>query len=100
MLRAADTLDFYFIDVEEGNATLIVSPSGESLLIDAGSSGHNGRDVNRVLAAANKAGIQRIDYLLVTHYHDDHYGSVPELAERIPVRHFLDHGPSVETKLS
>jgi beta-lactamase superfamily II metal-dependent hydrolase len=94
LMFAGRTLDFYFIDVEEGNATLIVGPSGESLLVDAGS---NARDAARVLAAAKQAGVRRIDYLLVTHYHNDHYGAVPELARRIPIGHFLDHGPSAET---
>jgi beta-lactamase superfamily II metal-dependent hydrolase len=96
VLNAAKTLEFYFIDVEEGNATLIVSPSGESLLVDTGSRGPGGRNVDRILAAARAAGIRQIDYLLITHYHDDHYGAAPELVERLPVLHFLDHGSSVE----
>jgi beta-lactamase superfamily II metal-dependent hydrolase len=98
LLLAAEsgTLDFYFVDVEQGSAILAVSPSGESMLIDAGSRGHNGRDVKRVLAVAKEAGIQQIDYLLATHYHNDHYGAVPELAERIPIVNFIDHGANVE----
>ncbi len=93
---AADSLEIYFVDVEGGQATLIVSPSGESLLVDAGWPGFNGRDAERIVAAAKAAGIRRIDYLLVTHYHGDHVGGVPQLAERIPIVHFVDHGPSVE----
>ena len=94
---AAKTLDIYFLDVEGGQATLIVSPSGESLLIDAGWPGFSGRDADRIVAAAKDAGVARIDYLLVTHYHLDHVGGVPPLAERIPIIRFVDHGPSVET---
>ena len=93
---AARTLDFYFLDVEEGNATLIVAPSGETLLMDAGSAGNHGRDAERVLSAARRAGVRKIDYLLVTHYHNDHYGSIPELAKQIPILRFFDHGPNAE----
>lgn len=96
LLDAAKTLEFYFIDVEEGSATLIVAPSGESLLVDTGARGPNGRNVDRIIAAARSAGLRQIDYLLITHYQDDHYGAAPELVERLPVLHFLDHGPSVE----
>ncbi len=90
-------LQVYFIDVEGGQATLLVSPSGESMLIDAGWPDENGRDRDRIMAAAKLAGLKRIDYLLITHYHRDHVGGVPELAARIPIRTFIDHGPSVET---
>lgn len=95
--RAASTLDVYFIDVEGGQATLFVSPSGESMLVDTGWSGFNGRDADRIVAAAKLAGVKQIDYLVVTHYHEDHVGGVPQLAARIPIRNFVDHGPSVET---
>jgi competence protein ComEC len=90
-------LEAYFIDVEGGQATLIVSPSGESMLIDAGWPGYNGRDAGRIAAAAKAAGVKKIDYLVVTHYHTDHVGGVPAVAEKIPVRNFVDHGASVET---
>jgi beta-lactamase superfamily II metal-dependent hydrolase len=92
----AATLEIYFVDVEGGQATLVVSPSGESLLVDAGWAGNNTRDAERILAAARAAGVQRIDYLVATHYHGDHVGGIPALAERIPVAHFVDHGPTVE----
>ncbi|MFB3922129.1 MAG: ComEC/Rec2 family competence protein [Terriglobia bacterium] len=90
-------LEVYFVDVEGGQATLAVSPSGESLLIDTGWPGFEGRDARRIVAAAHEAGIKQIDYLLVTHYHMDHVGGVPQLAERIPIRAFLDHGPSADS---
>jgi beta-lactamase superfamily II metal-dependent hydrolase len=95
-LTAASTLDIYFIDVEGGQATLLVAPSGESMLVDAGWPGFEGRDAERIAAAAKKAGIRQIDYLVVTHYHTDHVGGVPQLAEKIPIVHFVDHGQSTE----
>ena len=97
----ARTLDIYFIDVEGGQSTLLVSPGGESLLIDSGWSGDGqsgpgdpakARDANRILAAAHEAGISAIDYLLITHFHGDHFGGVLELAQLMPIRHFVDHG--------
>jgi competence protein ComEC len=90
------TVDVYFVDVEGGQATLIVAPSGESMLVDAGFPGFGDRDANRIAAAAADAGVSRIDYLLVTHYHRDHVGGVPAIAARLPVRVFVDHGPTVE----
>src|SRR5438094_4397894 len=89
--------DVYFIDVEGGQATLTVSPSGQSLLVDTGWPGFEGGDAARIAATAKAAGVKRIDYLVITHYHLDHVGGVPELARRIPIVHFVDHGPSVET---
>jgi beta-lactamase superfamily II metal-dependent hydrolase len=93
---AAKTLDIYFIDVEGGQSTLIVSPSGQTLLIDAGWTGLGGRDADRIATAAKLAKVKRIDYLLVTHHHPDHGGGVPNVIQRLPVGTFLDHGPSVE----
>lgn len=90
------TLRIFFVDVEGGQATLFVSPSGESLLIDAGWPGKDSRDANRIVAAAKEAGISKIDYLLITHYHDDHVGGVPQLVAQIPVATFIDHGPNRE----
>lgn len=94
--RAAQTLNVYFIDTEGGQSTLFVSPTGESMLVDTGWPGFNGRDADRIVAAAKRAGVTQIDYLLITHYHMDHVGGVPQLAARIPIRNFIDHGPSVE----
>jgi beta-lactamase superfamily II metal-dependent hydrolase len=91
-LGAADTLDFYFIDVEGGQSTLIATPAGESLLIDTGYAGNNGRDASRIMAAVREAGLKQIDYLLITHFHPDHDGGVVELAQQIPIRTFVDHG--------
>ena len=78
-------LHIYFIDVEGGQATLFVTPAGQSLLIDTGWPGNDGRDADRIVAAAKKAGISKIDYVLITHFHDDHVGGVPQLAARFPV---------------
>ncbi len=86
-----------FIDVEGGQATLFVTPTHQSLLIDTGWNDNNYRDADRIAAAAHKAGLTRIDYVLITHYHDDHVGGVPQLVARIPVGTFIDHGPNRET---
>jgi competence protein ComEC len=96
-LAASMGLEIYFIDVEGGQATLIVSPSGQSMLVDAGWPGKAGPGADRVLAAAKIAGIRQIDYMLVTHYHMDHVGGVPELAAKIPIVTYVDHGPNTET---
>src|SRR5271157_6257367 len=96
-LPAASNLEIYFIDVEGGQATLLVSPSGESMLVDTGWAGFNRRDAGRILAAAKTAGVKKIDYLVITHYHADHAGGVPQLAERLPIRNFVDHGAQTET---
>jgi len=92
------SLRVYFIDVEGGQSTLFVAPNGQSLLIDTGWSGNNGRDADRIVAVAKQAGLSRIDYVLLTHYHEDHVGGVPQLAARFPIGGFLDHGPNRELK--
>jgi competence protein ComEC len=96
-LRAEPTkgLTVYFIDVEGGQSTLFVSPSGQTLLVDAGWPGS--RDADRIMGVAKEAGVTQIDYLVLTHYHIDHAGGVPELAARIPIRNFVDHGPTSDT---
>src|SRR5436853_53426 len=78
-------LDIYFVDVEGGQATLIVAPSGQSMLIDTGWPGNGGRDADRIVAAAKLEGLKRIDSLLITHFHTDHVGGIQQLIERIPV---------------
>lgn len=94
---SSKTLDIYVIDVEGGNATLFVSPAGESLLIDSGNAGAAAvRDAERIVAAAKAAGLTRIDTLITTHWHGDHYGGMAELAARMPIRTFIDHGPNVQ----
>jgi beta-lactamase superfamily II metal-dependent hydrolase len=90
------TLDIYIADTEGGKAALFVSPSGQTLLIDSGNPG--GRDTDRIMAMFADAGIKQIDYLISTHYHVDHVGGMQELAKRIPIGHYVDHGPSVEEK--
>jgi competence protein ComEC len=92
------TLDIYVIDVEGGNATLLVPPSGESLLIDTGNAAPEAaiRDAERIMAAAQDARLAQIDHLIVTHWHNDHFGGLAELAKRIPIRHFIDHGANVQ----
>ena len=97
LLPAAKTFDVYFIDVEGGQSTLLVSPSGQSMLVDTGWAGFNGRDADRIAAAAKLAGVKQIDYLVITHFHADHVGGVPQLAARLPIKHFVDHGPNNET---
>jgi competence protein ComEC len=94
---AAKSLDIYYLDVEGGQATLIVTPNKESILVDTGWPGFNGRDADRIKAAAKSAGVKQIDYLILTHYHGDHAGGVAQLVERMPVKTFVDHGPNVET---
>ena len=93
----AQKLDVYVIDVEGGNATLFVSPSRESLLIDTGNAGAAAaRDAGRILEAAKDAGLQQIDHLIITHWHGDHFGGLSELATKIPIKEFIDHGPNVQ----
>ena len=89
-------LQIYFVDVEGGQATLFVTPAGDSLLIDTGWPGNNGRDADRIVAAARDAGIKKIDYVLITHYHDDHVGGATQLAAEIPIGTFIDHGENRE----
>jgi beta-lactamase superfamily II metal-dependent hydrolase len=94
--RTSRTLDIYVIDVEGGNATLLVAPSGESLLIDTGNTDAGAvRDAGRIMDAIKNAGLVQIDRLITTHWHGDHYGGMEELASRIPIREF-DHGPNVQ----
>jgi beta-lactamase superfamily II metal-dependent hydrolase len=90
-------LRIYFVDVEGGQSTLFVTPDGKSLLIDTGWPDNNGRDADRIAAAAKDAGITKIDFVLITHYHADHVGGAPQLTVKIPVGTFIDHGENRET---
>ncbi len=91
---AAKTLDFYTIDVEGGKSVLVVSPSGESMLFDAGWPASRNRQASteRIVAALQGAGLKQLDYLVISHFDIDHIGDVPALAARFPIRHILDHG--------
>src|ERR1700733_12495395 len=95
--RSNKALSIFFVDVEGGQATLFVTPAHQSLLIDTGWMGNDGRDANRIVAAAKQAGISKIDYVLITHFHADHVGGVPQLESRIPIGTFIDHGENRET---
>jgi beta-lactamase superfamily II metal-dependent hydrolase len=83
-------LDIYFVDTEGGAATLLVTPQGESVLIDCGNPGR--RDADRIYRTASEAGIKGIDHLIITHWHTDHYGGVERLSQLLPIRKFYDHG--------
>lgn len=91
--RLQPSLRIHYVDVEGGAATLIVTPAGESILVDAGWPGFDGRDAARIQTAMKRADISVIDHFINTHYHTDHYGGVPELAARVEIRNFYDHGP-------
>lgn len=96
-IRTAKTYDIYVVDVEGGNSQLHVSPSGESVLIDTGNGGAAAvRDADRIMAAVKDAGLKQIDHLITTHYHGDHVGGLPELATRVSIQEFIDHGPNVQ----
>ncbi len=94
---AGKALQVYFVDVEGGQSTLFVAPDGQSLLIDTGWPGNASRDADRIAAVARDAGVKKIDYVLITHFHVDHVGGVPQLVAKIPVGTFIDHGPNRET---
>lgn len=91
---AGKTLDIYVTDTEGGKATLFVSPSGETVLIDTGNPG--ARDLGRILQVIGVAGVKKLDYVISTHYHRDHIGGLQALAQRIPIAHFMDHGANIE----
>lgn len=84
-------LEIYFIDTEGGAATLLVTPAGESLLVDCGNPGS--RDAERIHKVATElAGLKAIDHLAITHWHLDHYGGVERLSRLMPIHNFYDRG--------
>ncbi len=97
LLHGAKTFDMWAIDTEGGKALLLVSPSGQSMLIDTGFPGNNDRDTNRIVEACQAAGVTKLDILVTTHYDLDHVNNTPSLLARIPAATFVDHGePSVK----
>ena len=94
--RAQKPLEIYWIDAEGGASTLIVTPAGESVLIDTGWQTADAREPRRIVAAAKMAGVKQIDHLIITHFHVDHFGGVGELAKLIPIEKFYDHGRMTE----
>lgn len=96
-IASAQALRLYVIDVEGGQSTLVVTPSGQSLLVDTGWPTENLRDADRIAAAMKKAGVGTLDYLVITHYHADHVGGMEQLASRVKFRTVITHGPTTET---
>ena len=94
--QARATLDIYWIDVEGGAATLIITPQRDVVLMDTGWPRPDARDAERIQAAMRDAGVSEIDYLLFSHFHRDHVGGLEALAERVPIGQIIDHGDSVE----
>jgi len=90
-------MDIYVIDTEGGKSLIVVSPAGESMLVDAGFPTANGRDTNRIVAAAQALGIKEFDHVLVTHYDGDHVGNIPNLCAKIPGKVYYDHGALLPT---
>src|SRR5215472_1549465 len=89
---AADkTAQFYFVDIGHGNVTFIIAPSGETTLLDCGPT----RAASRIYDFMQQNGIKKIDYLVITHFEDDHMGAAPALSEKIPILNWVDHGDSV-----
>ena len=84
-------LDIYWIDVEGGAATLIVTPAGETVLIDTGNP--NPRDPGRIVKTLGEvAGMKQLDHVVITHYHGDHFGGAATLAELVPIKNLWDNG--------
>lgn len=89
-------LEIYWVDVEGGQATLFISPTGESLLYDTGYPGNGDRDAKRIYAATQKAGLRQLDHVVISHWHGDHVGGLEALNKMIPISKLYDHGDGVE----
>jgi beta-lactamase superfamily II metal-dependent hydrolase len=97
--QAGRPLDLFFVDVEGGAATLMVTPAGESILVDSGWPRQDGRDAKRIEHVARYvAGVQQIDHYVTTHWHTDHYGGIEYLSKLMPVKHYWDHGVPAATE--
>jgi competence protein ComEC len=97
MTAAAEKpLQIYFVDVEGGQSTLFVTPEHQALLIDTGWPGNAYRDADRIVQVMKLAHVKKLNYVLITHYHVDHAGGVPQLVSKVPVEAFIDHGPNRE----
>jgi len=97
LLPAADTLELSVIDTEGGKAIIVVTPEGETMLVDAGYPRPDDRDTNRIVEAAAALGIKEFDYILATHYDADHSGNVASVDAKIPGKVFIDHGEALPT---
>jgi competence protein ComEC len=93
---ASKTLDMWAIDTEGGKSLLLVSPSGQSMLVDTGFPGFNDRDANRIAEAVKDAGLTKVDVLVTTHYDSDHVGNVAQTVAKVPVDLFVDYGAQSE----
>jgi beta-lactamase superfamily II metal-dependent hydrolase len=97
VVSAADTLDVYVVDTEGGKAVILLTPEGETMLVDAGYPTEDDRDTKRIVEVARAAGIKQFDYVVATHYDADHAGNVPRVDAQIPGKVFVDHGDPVPT---
>lgn len=97
MASAVDTLDVYVVDTEGGKAVILLTPDGETMLVDAGYPTQDDRDTNRIVEVAQAAGIKQFDYIVATHYDADHSGNIPRVDARIPGKVFVDHGEPIPT---
>jgi beta-lactamase superfamily II metal-dependent hydrolase len=97
IVSAADTLDVHVVDTEGGKAVILLTPEGETMLVDAGYPTEDDRDTKRIVEVARAAGIEHFDYIVATHYDADHAGNVPRVDALIPGKVFVDHGDPVPT---